>query len=138
MGLAAEHARNGIGEAMLWLVDHPLVFFVTTLTLLIVSARVGVAASTHCHKLTSADRAEFDLVRNAMFTLLGLIVGFAVSMAVSRCDLRKSYEVAAANAIGTGYLRLDLMPPETTAAARAVLRAYVDERIAFYVDHNPN
>jgi hypothetical protein len=28
---------------MLWLVDHPVAFFVTTLTLLIVSARVGVA-----------------------------------------------------------------------------------------------
>jgi hypothetical protein len=31
------------GGAMLWLVDHPVAFFVTTLTLLIVSARVGVA-----------------------------------------------------------------------------------------------
>jgi hypothetical protein len=122
MGLAADHARNGI----------------TTLTLLIVSARVGVAASTHGHKLTSADRAEFDLVRNAMFTLLGLMVGFAISMAVSRYDLRKSYEEAEANAIGTEYLRLDLMPPATTTAARALLRTYVDERIAFYRDRDPN
>jgi hypothetical protein len=138
MGLAADRARTGFGEAMLWLVDHPVVFFVTTLTLLIVSARVGVAASARGHKLTSADRAEFDLVRNAMFTLLGLMVGFAISMAVSRYDLRKSYEEAEANAIGTEYLRLDLMPPETTAAARALLRTYVDERIAFYLDHNPN
>ena len=57
MGLAADRARTGFGEAMLWLVDHPVVFFVTTLTLLIVSARVGVAASARGHKLTSADRA---------------------------------------------------------------------------------
>ncbi len=71
---------------MLWLVDHPVVFFVTTLTLLIVSARVGVAARAHGRKLTSADGVEFDLVRNAMFTLLGLMVGFAISMAVSRYD----------------------------------------------------
>jgi hypothetical protein len=123
---------------MLWLVDHPVVFFVTTLTLLIVSARVGVAARAHGHTLTSTDRAEFDLVRNAMFTLLGLMVGFAISMAVSRYDLRKSYEEAEANAIGTEYLRLDLMPPATTTAARALLRTYVDERIAFYRDRDPN
>jgi hypothetical protein len=50
---------------MLWLVDHPVVFFVTTLTLLIASARVGVAASAHGRTLASADRVEFDLVRNA-------------------------------------------------------------------------
>jgi hypothetical protein len=123
---------------MLWLVDHPVAFFVTTLTLLIVSARVGVAARAHGHTLTSTDRAEFDLVRNAMFTLLGLMVGFAISMAVSRYDLRKSYEEAEANAIGTEYLRLDLMPPATTTAARALLRTYVDERIAFYRDRDPN
>jgi hypothetical protein len=95
-------------------------------------------ARAHGHTLTSTDRAEFDLVRNAMFTLLGLMVGFAISMAVSRYDLRKSYEEAQANAIGTEYLRLDLMPPATTTAARALLRTYVDERIAFYRDRDPN
>jgi len=52
--------------------------------------------------------------------------------------LRKSYEEAEANAIGTEYLRLDLMPPATTTAARALLRTYVDERIAFYRDRDPN
>ena len=123
---------------MLWLVDHPVVFFVTTLALLIVSARGGVAARAHGHKLTSADGVEFDLVRNAMFTLLGLMVGFAISMAVSRYDLRKSCEEGEANAIGTEYLRLDLMPPEVSAAARATLRTYVDERIAFYRDPDPS
>ena len=123
---------------MLWLVDHPAVFFVATFSLLVVSARIGVLANTRGHKLASADRAEFDLVRNAMFTLLGLMVGFAISMAVSRYDLRKSYEEAEANAIGTEYLRLDLLSPETTVAARALLRTYVDERIAFYRDRDPN
>jgi len=31
-------------EAMLWLVDHPAVFFVVIFTLLVVSARIGVPA----------------------------------------------------------------------------------------------
>jgi len=123
---------------MLWLVDHPLAFFVATFSLLVVSTRIGVLARMRGHKLTSADRAEFDLVRNAMFTLLGLMVGFAISMAVSRYDLRESYEEAEANAIGTEYLRLDLMPPEVSAPARALLRTYVGERIAFYRDRDPD
>jgi hypothetical protein len=123
---------------MLWLVDHPAVFFFATFSLLVVLARIGVLARIRGHKLTSADRAEFDLVRNAMFTLLGLMVGFAISMAVSRYDLRVFDEEAEANAIGTEYLRLDLLPPDTTAAARALLRTYLDERLAFYQDRDPD
>jgi hypothetical protein len=117
---------------MLWLVDHPLLFFVTTLALFIGCTTAGALARIRGHKLTEAERAEFDLVRNAMFTLLGLIIGFAIAMAVSRYDLRKSLEESEANAIGTEYLRLDLMPADAAAAARAQLRTYVDERIAFY------
>ncbi len=123
---------------MLWLVDHPAAFFVVTLALFLASARLGVLTRTRIHKLTLADRAEFDLVRNAMFTLLGLMVGFAISMAVSRYDLRKSNEEAEANAIGTEYLRLDLMPPEISVAARTLLRAYANERLAFYQDGDPD
>jgi hypothetical protein len=135
--LAGDRGQEGAGKAMLWLVDHPLAFFVATLALLIASTRIGVATRVHGHNLTSADRAEFDLVRNAMFTLLGLMVGFAISMAVNRYDLRKSYEEAEANAIGTEYLRLDLMPTEIAAATRALLGTYVHERISFYQDREP-
>jgi hypothetical protein len=117
---------------MLWLVDHPLLFFVGTLILFVGSTRAGVIARRHGPKLTPADRSEFDLVRNAMFTLFGLMVGFAIAMAVGRYDLRKSLEESEANAIGTEYLRLDFMPAEAAAKARASLRTYVDHRIAFY------
>ncbi len=122
---------------MLWLVDHPLLFFAATLTLFLGSTRIGVAARLHGHKLTPAERAEFDLVRNAMFTLLGLLIGFAIAMAVTRYDLRKSLEESEANAIGTEYLRLDLMPADPASAARALMRTYVDERIAFYALIHP-
>jgi len=122
---------------MLWLVDHPLAFFATTFIVLSASAQVGVWARIHGHRLTAAERSEFDLVRNAMFTLLGLLIGFAISMAVSRYDLRKSDEEAEANAIGTEYLRLDLLPPESAKAARALLRTYADQRMTFYLDLDP-
>ncbi|RBP14433.1 hypothetical protein DFR50_109187 [Roseiarcus fermentans] len=118
---------------MQWLVDRPPLFFVTMLALFVGCTTVGVFARIHGHRLTSAERAEFDLVRNAMFTLLGLIIGFAISMAVNRYDLRKTLEEAEANAIGTEYLRLDFLPPETAAKTRALLRTYAGQRIAYYV-----
>jgi hypothetical protein len=123
---------------MLWLVDHPLLFFLATLALFVGCTRIGVLARLHGHKLTSAERAEFDLVRNAMFTLLGLIIGFAIAMAVSRYDLRKSLEESEANAIGTEYVRLDFMPAETAAKARGLLKTFADQRIAFYGLRDPS
>lgn len=117
---------------MQWLVDRPPLFFVAMLALFVACTSAGVVARIHGHKLSSAERAEFDLVRNAMFTLLGLIIGFAISMAVNRYDLRKSLEESEANAIGTEYLRLDFMPPETAARARALLRTFTDQSIAWY------
>ncbi len=117
---------------MLWLVDHPMLFFAATLVLFLGCTRAGVLARLHGPKLTSADRSEFDLVRNAMFTLFGLIVGFAIAMAVSRYDLRKTLEESEANAIGTEAVRLDFMPAATAANARALLRTYAEERVAFY------
>jgi hypothetical protein len=55
-------------------------------------------------------------------TLFALIVGFTFSMAVTRYDLRKNYEEAEANAIGTEYLRADLLPTEDGTRVRALLR----------------
>jgi hypothetical protein len=51
---------------------------------------------------------EFAVIQGAMLTLLGLIIAFSFSMAVSRYDLRESYEEAGANAIRTEYVRAAL------------------------------
>src|SRR5207249_10760798 len=53
-------------------------------------------------------------------------------MAISRYDQRKNYEEAEANAIGTEYVRADLLPPGDRARVRELLRMYVDERVLFY------
>ena len=53
-------------------------------------------------------------------------------MAISRYDQRKNYEEAEANAIGTEYVRADLLPAADAARVRALLRDYLDQRILFY------
>jgi hypothetical protein len=72
----------------------------------------------------------------ATLTLLGLIIGFSFSMAISRYDQRKSYEEGEANAIGTEYLRADLLPAADRANVRALLRNYLDQRVLFYETRN--
>ena len=53
-------------------------------------------------------------------------------MAISRYDLRKTYEEAEANAIGTEWVRAGLLPAPDAAKVRSQLRRYTDLRIAFY------
>jgi hypothetical protein len=82
--------------------------------------------------LKKDEREDFDTVLAASLTLLALIIGFSFSMAVSRYDQRKNYEEAEANAIGTAYLRADLLSNENATRVRQLLKLYVDQRIDFY------
>jgi len=79
------------------------------------------------------EREDFDTVLTATLTLMALIIGFTFSMAVSRFDQRKNYEEAEANAIGTEYLRADLLPPDDAVRVRESLRIYLDQRVLFYL-----
>ena len=79
-------------------------------------------------------RPDFGTVLAASLTLLGLIIGFSFSMATGRYDLRKTYEEAEANAIGTEYVRADLLAPAEASQVRGLLRQYTDLRIQFYQD----
>jgi hypothetical protein len=77
-------------------------------------------------------KSDFGVILAATLTLLGLIIGFSFSMATARYDLRKSYEEAEANAIGTEYVRADVLPAAERAQVRALLKKYTDLRIRFY------
>jgi cytochrome bd-type quinol oxidase subunit 2 len=77
-------------------------------------------------------REDFQFIIGATLTLLGLIVAFTFSMAVSRYDQRKNYEEEEANAIGTEYVRANLLPSADAAKVRALLKSYLAQRILYY------
>ena len=58
-------------------------------------------------------------------------------MAIDRHDQREIYEEGEANAIGTEYLRADLLPPKASAATKELLLQYIDQRILFYSKQSP-
>lgn len=53
-------------------------------------------------------------------------------MAIDRHDIRETLEESEANAIGTEYLRADLLPPKASLATKDLLKQYLDQRILFY------
>ena len=71
-------------------------------------------------------------IEAAIFALFGLILAFSFSGAMSRLDDRRAMIVSEANAIGTAYLRLDLLEPADREALRGLFREYVDSRIAMF------
>jgi hypothetical protein len=76
-------------------------------------------------------RDDFGLILAATLTLLALIIGFSFSMATARYDQRKNYEEQEANAIGTEYVRADLLSPVEAAKVRSLLGSYLDQRVLF-------
>lgn len=58
-------------------------------------------------------------------------------MAIDRHDQREIFEEGEANAIGTEYLRADLLPPKVSAATKDLLIQYIDQRILFYSKQTP-
>ena len=116
--------------------DSPFVVLAVTLLAQWLAAYAGDILRKKMRPLREEERADFDLVRTAALTLLGLIIGFSFAMAVARYDQRKNYEEAEANAIGTEYVRADFLPPEGAARVRELLRRYVDQRVAFYLSRD--
>src|SRR5206468_10531871 len=114
------------------LMNYPLLVFVLSFFALWIAALIGSALSRRRRLVDEGAREDFGVILAATLTLLGLIIGFTFSMAISRYDQRKNLEEAEANAIGTEFVRADLLPATDAAKVRAMLGAYLDQRVLFY------
>lgn len=77
-------------------------------------------------------KATVGTLEAAIFGLMGLIIAFSFSGAVSRFDQRRQVIVEEGNAIGTAWLRLDALPEAFQPGLRDLFRRYVDSRVAAY------
>jgi hypothetical protein len=119
------------------LIDYPLFVFALALFALWLSSQIGFSFLRKRRKLDEDMREDFGVIQSATLTLLGLIIGFTFSMAIGRYEQRKNYEEAEANAIGTAFVRADLLPGAASAKVRSLLSNYLDQRILFYQTRDP-
>ncbi|MGB7439405.1 MAG: hypothetical protein WBR26_21320 [Candidatus Acidiferrum sp.] len=82
---------------------------------------------------TTADKTKsiVSTVEAAMLGVLGLLLGFTMSMAVSRFEARKQLVLDEANAIGTSCLRTELLPAAEGSEIASLLRHYIDVRVEY-------
>jgi hypothetical protein len=120
------------------LTDSPLLLFVLSFIALWLCSQLGAGLRRTQEARGGHAPETFTVILTASLTLLGLIVGFTFSMAVSRYDQRKNYEAEEANAVGTEYVRAGLLPGSDGAMTRTLLRSYVEQRILLYQSRDEN
>lgn len=74
-------------------------------------------------------KSQVTTLQAAILALLGLLLGFTFSIAQSRFDVRKKMVLEESNAIGTAYLRAQLLPEPERNEIPKLLRQYVDVRL---------
>lgn len=88
--------------------------------------------------LAAVKKGESDLskgnssVETAVFAIFGLLLAFTFYGAADRFLHRRDFVVLEANAIGTAYLRLDLLDRDAREELRPLFRTYVQSRIDSY------
>jgi hypothetical protein len=86
----------------------------------------------HGHAEFAAAEAGTGPLDAAVYALFGLLLAFIFSGAAGRFDERRDLIAHETNAIGTAYLRLDLLPEANQARLRPLFREYVESRLETY------
>ena len=118
-------------------IDRPIILFVVLLALLIGAVAFGAFVLRRVAAVPKEEREDFNVVLATTFTLLALLIGFSLSMAVNRYDQRKNLEENEANAVGTEYARADLADAPLNASIKAALLRYAHLRLAEYRTRDP-
>ena len=101
-----------------------LIFAVTaTFTL------AGFTAGRYLRKHSATLREPFGVLQAALLGIVGLLLAFGLTLAVGRYEDRRAAAVADANAIGTTYLRAQLLAEPVRSRSLGLLRRYTDQAL---------
>lgn len=111
-----------------WFDSQPLIYvLVGILGFVIFTVEIGFNISRRTKKGTI--NQNISPMTAGLGGLLAFILALTFSMAASRNDTRKQLVIDEANAIGTAYLRSDLLPEPTKSKSKQLLKDYLDNRI---------
>ncbi len=115
-----------------FLLDKPWLLSVTVCIALFTAAVLGyrLALSTRINE-DSHHHEHIIALRDGLFILLGLLLGFTVAMVLPLFDQRGQLVVDEANAIGTTMLRAEMLPEAQRGQALELLRQYAFVRRDF-------
>lgn len=102
------------------------VLFGSMLLAIEIGLRVGFSAK---NSTTEASRSHVSAIQSSILGILALLLAFTFSLSLQRFDSRSEAVVNEANAIGTAYLRAQLLPASLRDDAQVALREYLELRV---------
>lgn len=103
-----------------------LALFVSMAAAVEVGTRLGRRAAAGVQETV---REHVRFIQGATLGILAIVLGFTLSLALQRYDSRSEALVAEANALGTAWLRIGLLPPDQAPHMRRLLHAYAQTRV---------
>jgi hypothetical protein len=103
-----------------------LVLAIVLALVLDLGRRVGVGLKV---EQVPPRKEHLGTIRDGLFVLVSLLLGFTLTLAASRFSERRSLLVEEAVSIGTTYLRTSMLPAPYQNHSRRLLREYVDARL---------
>src|ERR1044071_2569237 len=101
---------------------------------------IGVVVGRHLRGHLDPYREGIGALQGALLGLVGLILAFALTLAVGRYQDRRADVVTDANTIGTAYLRAQTLAEPQRTRSLALLRTYNDLaiRLTYEIPGNPS
>lgn len=96
---------------------------------MLLTMELGFRSGRRKKAIASEAITQANAVLASMLGLLALLLAFTFSAALQRYDERSRAVVAEANAIGTTYLRTQLLPARMHDEVQELLRQYLDVRV---------
>lgn len=103
--------------------------FAATVTLIFAAVEAGYRLGRYRRVHLPEKEAPVGAMAAAMLGLLAFMLAFTFGLAATRFDERRHAILNESNAIGTTYLRAEMLPSPNRARVRQLLRAYVDARV---------
>jgi hypothetical protein len=117
--------QQALDAIPLWL------FFIIICVMIAVPIEVGRRLGRGFGRVETDDKdASVGVMVGAILGLLAFMLAFTFNMAASRFEDRRQIVLREANSIATTYHRADLLPEPYATDAAALLREYVDIRVA--------
>ncbi len=111
---------------------HEVIIQCALFALMLATTEVGFRLGSKIEASTPADtKSQISTVEAAVLGVLALLLGFTMSMAVSRFDVRRQLLLDEANAIRTSSLRAQLLPAPEGPEIAGLLRQYVSVRVQY-------
>lgn len=99
---------------------------VTLLLAIEAGYRIGRAANG---TVDGAAASQISSIQTSILGILALLLAFTFSLSLQRYETRSKAVVDEANAIGTAYLRVQLLPESVRDDVQRLMRDYIDQRI---------